>query len=88
MGIYIGKSLLNGVCEGLNCLWVLREKAFLCTVGGVGHIAGVYAQGSYHIALLILLQSRGVRLKFYRVVGVVSREGGCSETEVDALVNG
>jgi len=64
MALYIVHAFLKGVCEALDNLWVFVKKAGLCTVRGIGDIAGIHAQRSHYIAFSFFFQGGCRRLKF------------------------
>lgn len=67
---------------------MLFNIAFFCTVGGVGHIAGVFSEGCDYIAVSFLFQGSGEGLKLDGVIEIIARECRCGEAEADALVDG
>lgn len=54
VGIHIVESLLNGIGEFLDHLWIGLQKALFSTVCRIGHIAGIYAEGSDYITASLI----------------------------------
>lgn len=68
VGVDVVHTLLDGVGEFLDHIRMLLQIAFLGAVGGVGHVAGVGAQGGDYIALAFQLQRGGERLKLNSII--------------------
>ena len=88
MGIDVIHAFLEGVGEFLDYIRVGLKVALFCTIGRIGHIAGIGAQGSDNVAVAFQFQAGCKGFKFNCVIRIVTGKGGGGKAEANALVNG
>ncbi len=65
VGRYVIHSLLEGVGEGLDDIWIGFDVALLCRKSSVGNVTGIFSKGSNYVAVAFGFKGGCVGLKLY-----------------------
>lgn len=71
VGRHVVHTFLQGVREGLDDFRVTFEIAFLCGEGGIGNVAGAFAQRRHDVAVALGFKGGGVWFEFDSVRSLI-----------------
>ena len=88
MVLHIIHSLLKGIGETLDYLWIFIQETGFGAVRGIRDIAGIHAQRSHYIAFSFFFKGSCRRLKFNsKICRHVTGKCSCSGTKINTLVD-
>lgn len=70
----------------LDKVGIFLKIAFFGTKSSIWKVAGIYANGRYHIAVTGLLQSSSGWFKFNGIIPLPAGKSRCGRTKVNTLV--